>query len=276
MNIGGIVQLREGMERKVELNLQALALARSMGDLGRQARALSALAWDQRDQELARQYREEAVRLYRQVGDWRSLAYLLAIYGDTLLANGEVQAARPLLEEALALNRRMNYKSGMEFVLVARSRQALLEGDHARARAHLQDWLAMASELGNRMGYLYGRARLGQVALSEGKLAEGFQILKETSLEFRKDENLAGLAFTLERLAHFYFLSHQPELSARLYGWVDGVRIKIGDIRPKSDQAGVDLDLAACRDGLGKAGFKKVYQQGHDMALEQALHLALE
>ncbi len=276
MTIAGIVQLREGMEGKVEYNLQALALARSMGDSLRQARALSALAWDQRDPELARQYRQEAVRLYRQAGDWRSLAFTLAIYGDTLLANGEVQAARPLLEEALALIRRMNYKQGMEFVLVARSRQALMEGKYAQARAHLQEWLALASELGNRMGYLYGRARLGQVALLEGNLAEGFQILKETCLEFRKDENLAGLAFTLERLAHYCLLSHQPELSARLYAWVDGVQTKIGVNLPTSEQAEVERDLAACSAGLDKTAFEEALQQGHDMSLEDALQLALE
>lgn len=276
MIIGGIIQLQGSMERKVEYHGQALALARSLGDIWRQARALSALGWDQRDKERSRRYREEAIALYRQAGDWRSLAFLLAIFGETLLANGEIQAAQPLLEESHELNRRMNYKAGMEFVLVAKSRQALLDGDYAKARAHLQEWIALAEELGNRMGYLYGRARLGHVALSEGKLKEGYQILSETALEFQKDENLAGLAFTLEEIAHFYAFSNMPDRSARLIGWVDGIREKIGDIRSSTGQADVERDIAVCISGLGEVGYKKAYDQGRAMALEDVATLALD
>jgi tetratricopeptide (TPR) repeat protein len=228
-----------------------------------------------RDRERAIRYRQEAITLYRQAGDWRALAFLLAIYGDTLLENGETQAAQPLLEEAMELNRRLNYRLGMEFVLVAKSRQAILEGDHAKARAHLQEWLTLAEELGNRMGYLYGRARLGYVALLEGKLKEGYQILSETALEFQRDSNLAGLAFTLERLAHFYTLSNLPDRSAKLIGWVDGIRAKIGDIRPCTVQADLERDMAACISRLGKAGYEKAYDLGCGMALEEAVRLAL-
>ena len=275
MTIGGIAQMQGSMEQKVEYNLQALALARSLGDTWRQARALSALAWDQRDRERSIRYRQEAITLFRQAGDWRALAFLLAIYGNTLLENGETQAAQPLLEEAMELNRSLNYKLGMEFVLVARSRQAILEGDHAKARLHLQEWLTLAEELGNRMGYLYGRARLGYVILLEGKLKEGYQILSETALEFQRDNNLAGLAFALEKLAHFYTLSNLPDNSARLIGWVDGIRAKIGDIRPSTVQAEVERDLAACMSGLGKAAYQEAYQQGAGMTAEEAVRLAL-
>ena len=276
MVIGGIVQLQEGMEPKVRYNEQALALARSLGDTWRQARALSALAWDQRDRERSRRYREEAIALYRQAGDWRALAFLLAIFGDTLSADGEPLAAQPLLEESLELNRRMNYKTGMEFVLVAKSRQALLDGDHEKARAYLLEWIALAQELGNRMGYLYARARLGHVAISEGKMKEGYQILKETTLEFQKDDNLSGLAFTLDKMAHFYALSNLPDAYARLIGWVDSLRSRIGDIRPSTGQAEVDLDTSACISRLGEIDYKKAYDQGSVMALEDVVTLALD
>jgi non-specific serine/threonine protein kinase len=277
MTIGSILEHREGMEQKVEYQGKALELARSLGDVRRQAAALSILAWDWRDPQRAREYREEAIRLYRQVEDWRSLASELSLYGDTLMEIGEVQAALPLLEEALQLNRRLNYKVGMEFVLVARNRQALLKKDYAGARAALQEWLTLALELGNRVGYLYGCARLGQVALAEGKLAEGCQILKETCLEFQKDKNLTGLVFTLERLAHYYFLAKVPDHSVRLYGWADGVRTRIGfSAINKIVRVEIAHDLEVCKAQLGKTGFKKAYQMGHDMTMEEAVRLALE
>ena len=276
MILGGIAQFLESMERKVDFQEQALALARSLGDSWRQAIALDALAWDQRDKERSRRYREEAITLFRQAGDWRSLAFLLAIFGDTLLANGETQAAQPLLEESLELNRRMNFKAGMEFVLIARSRLALLDGDYANARLHLQEWLALASEMGNRMGFLSARVRLGHVVISEGKLKEGYQILSETALEFQKDENINGLAHTFEKIVHFYTLSSMPDRAARLIGWVDSIREKKGDIRPSTEQAELERDIAACISGLGQTGYQEACQQGRVMALEDAVSMALD
>ena len=276
LTIGNILEHREGMEQKVEYQGKALELARSLGDTRRLARAFEALGWDARPGKRSSGNREEAIRLYRQVGDWRSLAAMLSLYGNILVMNGGVQAGLPLLEEALELNRRLNYKPAMEFVLVARSILALMEGDYAGARSALHEWMTMALEMGNRMGYLYGRARLGQVALAEGKLAEGNQILKETCLEFQKDENLTGLAFTLGRLAHYYLLANLPDHSVRLYGWTDGVRTRIGFMPSEIEENEARRDLGVCKVQLGKTGFKKAYQMGQDMTMEEAVRLASE
>ncbi len=234
MTIGGIVQFKEGMEPKVEYNQRALALARSLGDTWRQAWALGGLGWDRRDPELSNKYWEESVALYRQAGDWRALAFMLGIFGDTLLANGEIRKAQVLLDESLELNRRLKSKTGMEFVLVAKSRQALMKRKYAQARVYLQEWIELAEELGNRMGLLYARARLGDVALCEGHLNEGHQILRETAMNFQKDQNPNGLAFTLERMAVYFVLSNMSDRAARLIGWADAIRQKTGDIRPTS------------------------------------------
>jgi predicted ATPase/transcriptional regulator with XRE-family HTH domain len=275
MLMGSIVQLTEGMERKVEYQGEALTLARSIDDTWRQAWALSGLGWDQRDPQQAKRYWEEAVMLYRQVGDWRSLAFLLAIFGDTLLANGMTMPAQSMLDESLDLIRHLNYKPGMEFILVARSRQALLLHDYAKARLSLQEWINLAEEMGNRMGYLWGRARLGFVALVEGNHNEGYQILCETALKFQKDKNQAGLAFTLEKLAHYYIQINMPDRSARLVGWADSTRERTGDIRPATEQADLAGISAACISKLGKAGYEEAYQQGALMSLDEAVVQAL-
>ncbi len=276
MSLGGILQFKEGMERKNEYNEKALALARSLGDTWLQARALGGLGWDRRDLDRSNRYWEESVSLFRQAGDWRSLAFMLGIFGDTLLANGETKRAQVLLDESLELNQRLKSKTGMEFVLVAKSRQALMKHKYAQARTYLQEWIGLAEELGNRMGLLYARARLGYVALCEGHLKEGYQILRETVMNFQKDGNPNGLAFTLERMAAFFAQSNMTSRAARLIGWADAIREKTGDIRPSIEQADVDGYLAACSANLGKSGYTKAYQQGGGMSFDEAASLALE
>ena len=276
MTLGSITQFLEGMQRKWEYHERALELARSLGDPWRQAWALNGLGWDRRDPERSNRYWNESVALYRQAGDWRALAFLLGIFGDTLLAYGDTEAAQAMLDESLELNRDLQYKAGMEFVLVAKSRQALMKGEYAQAAAHLQEWIGLAEELGNRMGLLYARARLGYVALRKGALDEGYQILRETVEKFQKDENQNGLAFSLERMVAFFVLSGMPDRAAKLIGWADIIRERSGDIRPPVEQADVDRDIALCISKLGKSDYSKANRQGRGMTLDEAAALALE
>lgn len=274
--LGGIYQFLEGMDRKSEVDHRALELARAIGDPLRQAVALSDLGWDRRNNEQALRYWDEAIALFRQEEDWRDLGFLLGIYGDTLLANGDAEAARPLLEEATELSWRTNNRRSLEFVLTARSRMALMSDNFKEAKSYLQEWIETADAMGNRMSYLWARARLGYVLLMEGALEDGAEILCQTAREFHADHNRGGLAFTLERLAHLFAVSSIPERAAQLIGWADKTRADIGDVRPKLDQVNVDSDLAVCVSQLGESQVKDAMQRGRTLTFDEVFALAVE
>ena len=126
------------------------------------------------------------------------------------------------------------------------------------------------------MGYLWGRSRLGYVALSEGSLKEGSMILCETAREFQKDRNRVGLAFTLEKMAHLFTVSNRPDRAVRLLGWADKTRAETGDVRPKLEQVDVDRDMAVCVSLLGEEVATEALKQGSAMTLDEAAALALE
>jgi tetratricopeptide (TPR) repeat protein len=275
MMLGGVYQFLEGMDKRKVFLFQALDLANSLNDLSRQAVALSGLGWDQRDPRQARKYWDRSVALFRQIGDWRNLGFLLGVYADTLMANNEVEAAHPLLDEAMEIGQRLNNKQIVEFVLVAKSREALLNGDFAQSREALQEWLEIAEKMGNRMGYLWGRARLGHVLLVGGNVEEGSQILYETAREFHSDWNRIGLAFTLEKLCRLFTTSNLPERTARLIGWADQIREQTGDARPYLEQKDLDHDLESCASLVGRARVMAEMDLGAGMSLDEALALAL-
>jgi tetratricopeptide (TPR) repeat protein len=264
------------MDKRNVFLFQALELARSLGDIPREASMLDGLGWDHRDPERSRQYWDEALTLYRQIGDWRNLEFLLGIYADTLLADGEVEAAHQLIKEALAVNERIQDKRNLEFVFVAKSREALMNGEFARAREHIEEWMDIAEKMGNRMGYLWGRARLGYVILSEGNLEEGSQVLYETMREFQMDQNRSGLAFTLEKLIHLFMTAHLFERMGQLIGWADKTREDTGDVRPKLEQADVDRHLETCIAHLGQEAVTEAMNRGRLMTLDEAVALALQ
>jgi len=78
------------------------------------------------------------------------------------------------------------------------------------------------------MGVLWGRARLGYVALRKGSVAEAHQILTETIENFHANQNRNGLTFALEKMASLYVLTDKHEIAARLIGWSDITHKEIG------------------------------------------------
>ena len=273
--LGGILQFMEGMEQKTDIQRQALALALSLGDPWKKAAALSTLAWDQRDPQYSRAAWEEANAIFRQVGDWRSLAFNLAILGYTVLSNGEMDAAQGILDECLEINRRMNYKRETEFVLTAKGQIALMRGDYEQAREFLSEWAVLAEELGNRMGYLWARARIGYVVLREGKRSEAAQILVDVLENFHRDRNTSGLVFVAEKLASLSAMTNKPEVAARLIGWSDATRDEIGHPRPRLEQVDLDHDSTRIRRKIGNTAWEEAYLAGRSMTLDETVALAL-
>jgi predicted ATPase/DNA-binding XRE family transcriptional regulator len=276
MLMGAVLQFQEGMEEKVQVQKQALDLAISIGDTWRRARVLAALGWDQRDPEQAREYWEEAIILFRQLGDWRSLVHTLGILSFTLLSNGDVESAKKFQDEALEANQHTNDKWGMEFVLTGKSHIALMQGNYEQARAFLQKNLDFLKEVGNRMGYLWGYARLGYVALREGNVAEAHHILIEVIGSFHKDKNKNGLAFSLEKMASLYVVLDKPEDAARLIGWSDRTRKALGEPRPRREQIDLDRDIASISAKTGNGTFEKYHKEGMAMTIEEAVALAVK
>ncbi|NTW12635.1 MAG: hypothetical protein HGA30_04920 [Anaerolineales bacterium] len=275
MLMGIVMQYLEGMEQKVEYHNRALALAQSVGDVWRQALALSALGWDRRDPRQARANWEKAITFFRQAGDWRGLAFTLSIVGYTSLSDGEIELAQKFLDEALDVNRRTNDKRGLEFVLTGKSYMSLMRGEYGQARAFLQEWAGLAEEMGNRMGHLWARARLGYVALCEGNVAEAHKILAEVVGNFHKDRNKSGLAFALDKMASLQIVMDKHEVAVCLIGWSDTVREEIGDPRPLLEQADVDRDIAVCLAKMGGDAFSRAYDEGRAITMDDAIEIAL-
>ncbi|MBI5933204.1 MAG: XRE family transcriptional regulator [Chloroflexi bacterium] len=273
--LGSTMQFLEGMDRRIVIQRQALHLAESIGDKWRKARALAGLAGDTRDLQSSYAYFEDAIDLFRQVGDLHMLASISGALGHSLVMNGQTATAKKWLEDALDLNRRMNNTPGMEFVLTASAYMALLDGHYAQARGYLLEWMKSAEELGNRMGYLWARARLGYVAFREKNLAAAQDILMECMREFRMDRDRTGLIFTAETMVCLFVELNQPDRAARLFGWAEATRKATGDSRPQLEQMDLNRSTSVICRKLGENKFKDMLNEGSAMTLDEAVEVAV-
>ncbi len=261
-----------------DLYEQSLAVARSIGDLRRQALAFFRLGYDRPERQLANW--EKALVLFRKAGDRNFAAGLLCLMARfRILLTGDIEKAQKELDEADQLGLLRNQGFGIGGLWgepgFAKSLIALLSGDYEQADAILQEMVTLAKELGNRMGYLWTRVHLGHVALQAGDLAEARTIFAETAQNFHEDGNTTGVVFSLEGLAGLSVAVGKPERAASLIGWTDATRKQILNPRPFLEQANVDQTVAACLARMTAATFWDAYEEGKRMTLDEAVAYAL-
>jgi len=273
--MAGVMQFVKGMKESNEYRMYALDLAESIGDLWRQAVVHEVLGWDQRHPGQSRAHWQQAILLFRQLGDWRNLERTLAIHGFTALSGGDMAAGQILLDEALEVNQRTRDRRSMEFILTGKSLLALRHGEFKQARALLQENIDILEEIGNRMGWLWARARLGYVAFRSGNSLEAHQILSEVIEAFQLVRNRSGLAYALDKMAGLFISEEKFESAARLIGWSDAARDEVGDPRPEIEQEDVDRDIVRLKKKLGRSGFSQAYHTGRSMSLEAVAASAL-
>jgi len=261
--------------QRMELIQQALKLAQASGDIWRQARTLHLVGWNYSgDEQLA--YWERAITLFRQVGDWRSLAQCLGNTGHFALLNSDLELAQKCLDEATLLNDQLKDKTAKADILYAYGQMAMISGEYDQAHIYLQEGLEIIEELGSRLSSLFARTQLAYLALREGNLTEARDIFTETAREFFNDKNEIGVVFNLEGIAGLWVAIGKPEIAAQLIGWADATREKISDRRPRLEQADVDKIIAACLAKMGEVAFSDAYDEGQKMTLDEAVAYALE
>ncbi len=258
-----------------ELNQQAFALAQALGDTWRQANALSNLGWSHSGNKQF-VYWEQAIMLFRQSGDWRSLADLLSILGNFVMLEGNLELAEKRLEEATLLSYQLNDKLVKTDLLYAYGRMAMIRGEYSQARVYYQEALEITQELGDDIVSLWCQTHLGYLALFEGKITESYDTFAETAQSFHKDQIIIGVIFSLEGMAGLFITLDTPYIAARLIGWADAARKEINDTRPPIEQADADKVIAACIAKMGEAAFSDAYDEGQKMTIDEAVAFALK
>jgi predicted ATPase/DNA-binding XRE family transcriptional regulator len=273
--IGNIREHQDIFYRKEELN-EALVLAQSIGDVWRQANGLAELGWIQPDLKHSHAFWEEAISLYRQVGDWLNLVLYLGVLADSLVLDDQIDSARKFLEEVPSLALQLKGKTEMDYVFFAYGHLALIENNFEQARSKFQECAIRAEEVGNRVGYLWANANLGYVALREGNEIEAQSCFVSCLKEFHANKDVEGVEYVLEALAILSLELGNLKQSAQLIGWANATCEKRGYGRPKLEQVDVDKVIAVCSAKLSEAIFSAAYESGRNMSLNEAVAYALE
>jgi predicted ATPase/DNA-binding SARP family transcriptional activator len=180
------VRRSQGTDVAHQLLERSLALLDDPRLAGRDTRPVRAFAlwrWgrliDSFDRQAARVLYEQALDLYRAVGDRWGEANAMATLGSIAWNLGNVDEARRWHEASLALRQKLGDRRGIANSLMAVGTTALSQGRLAESEEMVRRGCALRQEIGDRRGVADGIRHLGVACISLGRFAEAASLLEE-------------------------------------------------------------------------------------------------
>ncbi len=163
-------------EGAMRLADRALVLSSSLGETGKRARADSLKSLGMAHHTLGRfepadQFKEQALQLFRELGDRRAVGNLLNSLGETARLRGDYSTALSRYTEALTIAREIGNRNGEILYLGNLGAAHTGLGDYAAAESDLREATRMASEAGY-VGLSENYRFLAEALLGQNKLEE--------------------------------------------------------------------------------------------------------
>lgn len=303
-------EIHQWLETALDMDLQPAVRARALGLMG------YVQAFMQIDYRHAETYYEQALSLWRELGDAKNESDILCQMGTLMMERGEYARSRLLHEESLAIREKMGDQDGVigireslgvvlmrlgelagaqqifqeslswwqargetlatAFVFNYLGATALYQGNYEQSRAMHEQALALWQAAGDTRGVSAALNALGPVALYQGQVEQAKAYLKQ-SLKLRWEcQDYDGIAWNLERLAEVSFAQEQLDRGARLWGSAEGLRESINSPLFPVERSRYEKPFAEARARLGESAWALAHFAGRTMPIEQAVIAALE
>jgi DNA-binding SARP family transcriptional activator len=222
---------------------------------------------------------EEAIALYKELGDESGAALALANLGYVVLHGGYRERVPTFVREAETLIREGDLDGHAHaYLRTILGCAAQGAGDFDSAASQLEEALALFRELGSLREAGMSLFILGNVEIDRGDLDRGVTLLKEGARIARELGDMLGTAYYVWGFGRVAVLHGKPARAARQWGAAEALREQMGMSLSHFDLAasGYEQDLAAVRSKLSEATFDAARTEGRAMSPEQAIEYALE
>jgi len=216
---------------------EALSIYRELGDLRGVVGQLNNLGVNYRfvgDYQLARTCLEESVGICRQLGDRMAVATALSNLADVRRRQGHHADARAALAEAHELFGQAGHIIGQAWSLNHLGDVARSAGELAEARLHYQRGADLFRASGEALGVARSAIDLGHLACEEGDIATAHALFGEALDTFERLSQRIGVAIVLEAFACAALVAGDRQRALTLAGAAAAVRRSGGAYGPGS------------------------------------------
>lgn len=234
-----------------------------------------AVARSQGDFEAAANYIEKSLDISRALDDKIGIAGALNVAGVVAHDQGDYTKALSMYDQSLAAYREAGDKLGILLELNNAGNVARELGDYASARSLLEESLAMGRELGNDFAIALALLGIGTVAWYQQDYESAASLLQQSlTLHYELGDKLS-ISNCLEALGRTSASQGSPGRAAQLWGAAAALREAVGSPLPPADRADYERNVEAARASAGLEVFNTAWTDGHNMALDRVISLAV-
>jgi len=268
--LGG--NLREGRD-----SLEGALTAERLPTAAR-AKALNGAAWmlvESGDPATGARRAEEALAIYRELGDSRGIAESLLELGVAISEQGDPGSALPLLEEGVQRFRELGDERSL--VIAVRNLAGTYhdDGDLRRAWALHEDNLKRSREMNDARAEAMSLGQLARIAVDEGRAEEALPMLRAQLRVWRDLGMPLALAVSLCRFARALAIAGEAVTAVRLlsaaHALLNNRLPRTGEVAKTNQET-----LSATHAQLDETNFAEAWDQGQKLTEDQAVALALD
>jgi predicted ATPase/tRNA A-37 threonylcarbamoyl transferase component Bud32 len=256
---------------------EALRLFRELGDRAGTLAALNNLAVvsrDAGDYAAARSSYMEVLRISQELGDHVSAARATSNLADALRCEGDYAAARSLYEECFEVFRRLGDRAGMAWSLNHQGDSAREQGDASTASSLYGQALGIFRELDDRPGIARSLADLGGLALKQGDYVAARALCAEALGVFHKLCKPLEVIGVLAEMAACASQERSWDRALRLASAALGLQQKESVELPGLTKDKLQRGLESARKGLDGAVAARAWVEGSRMSLTEVIEYA--
>ena len=280
------------------------------------AQFLGVFATAQGDFSAARQWLEQSLSIYEELGDQWGIAVSLNALAVSARDRGDYSSAQNGFERSLACWRALSDRPSTARCLHNLANVVKARGDYSRAQTALREATNLFEELGDRSGAAWSLNQQGDIARDQGDLVAARDLYERALSAFRKAGDHWGSARSLNDLGYIYCerreypaahaaytealqtfagLGHRRGIaralegsaclaasrgdgsrSLKLAGAAAQVRRLIGAPLFPPEQLKLDQHLSHAWKTVGESGGQKAWSEGAAMSLEEAIRYSLK
>ena len=200
---GSLAEAQGDYDQAVNLHDEALALYRSVGDQQGMANTLDGLGQitrDRGDYDQAVRFFDEALAIYRATRDRLGEAYVLINLGTVASYRGGGPLALALYSEGLNILRTLDDTRGLAVALTNVATTAFAHGDPERAEPLYEEALALWTKLEDQQGRARVLTNLGEISQYRGELDRAVALYNEAMPVYRQTGDRREAAAVLTNL----------------------------------------------------------------------------
>jgi tetratricopeptide (TPR) repeat protein len=255
--LSGVLALEEATER-TRLRAHALTVLSDLhGWIDDPARMIAAA--------------EEALAIYRDLGDDGRLADAMATLGWAQLQLGRLEPATTNLAEAIDRFLALGNRNGAARAMPALGLIAQSRGDLDEARRYFEAALAILRDDDDQFMAAMIECMIGGIDAQAGDLEAATRHYHTGLSGYLRIDNVMGVSWVLYFVADVALERGQPQRALRLIGASD--RLRGGTELPSLVTTSLRDIVRRARDAVGDDA-EEIYRQGHDLGMEEAVAYA--